>query len=79
VVVVANQPLVEASIASGVRTLTLFGRPGVQYLIEMSANPSDPGSWSPWNTVTLPALSGSMTIEASASNVFYRVREAVAP
>ncbi|HMJ92332.1 MAG TPA: Ig-like domain-containing protein [Candidatus Acidoferrum sp.] len=79
VVVVANQPLVEASIASGVRSLAVFGRPGVQYLIEMSADPSDPGSWSPWNTVTLPALSGSFTIEAGASNIFYRVREANAP
>jgi hypothetical protein len=77
VVVVNGQPLLDANLDSiGARTLTLYGLPGTNYLIQTSSVPASPASWGPWRSITLTNL--LQTTEANAATngvIFYRARE----
>ncbi len=77
VVVVNGQPLLEANLGSlGARTVTLYGWPGTNYLIQTSSVPALPASWGPWRSFTLTNL--LQTTEANAATngaIFYRARE----
>lgn len=74
VVVVSEEPLLESFQTNGVRSLTLYGKPGRNYSLEISTNLS---SWQFWQLVTLTNL--FQTIDASAhtnlSTVLYRAVE----
>ncbi|HEY0547980.1 MAG TPA: metallophosphoesterase, partial [Verrucomicrobiae bacterium] len=77
VVVVNGQPLLEANLDPvGLRTLTLYGWPGTNYLIQTSSVPAIPASWGPWRSFTLTNI--LQTTEANAATngvIFYRARE----
>lgn len=77
VVVIANQPLLEADFAAdNSRLLTLYGKAWTSYSVEYSTNLSDPNGWKlvryfpQTNMVTV--LTG---LSSPASQVFYRALE----
>jgi hypothetical protein len=76
VVAVDGEPLLEALRNGGVRIITVYGRPGTNYMLEISTN--FPALWQPWQSLTLSSLVGS--IDASAHTnlplIFYRARAA---
>ena len=79
VAVIGRQPLLEAldGPAAGTRHLMLYGRPQTAYRVEKSETPFNPGSWSPWRSLTLSNLFESMDANDStnAPTIFYRARE----
>ncbi|MGZ8939021.1 MAG: hypothetical protein ACXW32_07410, partial [Limisphaerales bacterium] len=76
VVVVGDEPLVEAERASnGSRTLTLYGRPNLAYAIEY-ADALSGSDWNLWMRVPMAALSASFQPPTTGgANVFYRAYE----
>ncbi|MGH7952050.1 MAG: hypothetical protein ACREFE_09045, partial [Limisphaerales bacterium] len=77
VVVIANQPLLEAGFApDGSRQLTLYGKAWMSYAIEYSTNLINPDGWS---QVRYFAQTNMVTpiagLGASAPNAFYRALE----
>jgi hypothetical protein len=75
VVVVGEQPLVEALLVGGVRTLSLYGKPGTNYMIETTATPAIPASWTPWRSLLLSELLGTTPADAGGPAIFYRATE----
>jgi hypothetical protein len=76
VVVVGSQPLLEANIGNlGARTLTLYGKPGTNYIIETSSNPANPGSWTTWTNRTPASLQELLPAPTGTSTIFYRARQ----
>ena len=75
VVVVGEQPLVEALLVGGVRTLSLYGKPGTNYMIETTATPAIPASWTPWRSLLLSELLGTTPADAGGPSIFYRAKE----
>ena len=79
-VIVNGQPLLEAALGTGgARTLTLYGKPGTNYVIETTGTPANPVSWTPLLNRTPASLQETISIGNSSAVIFYRAREAVAP
>jgi hypothetical protein len=77
VVVVGSQPLLEANIGNlGARTLTLYGKPGTNYVIETSSNPANPGSWTTLTNRTPTSLQETLPAGVGTPTIFYRARQA---
>ena len=74
-IAVEVQPLLEALNIGGARALTLYGRPGTNYVIESAASPAGP--WQAQYSVTLTNLLQSLDASAgtNAPAIFYRVRQ----
>ncbi len=76
VVVVNGQPLLDAHLDSpGARALTLYGRPGTNYMIQTSSIPSLPGSWADWHSMTLSNLLETTGANTNTPTIFYRAKE----
>jgi hypothetical protein len=71
VVLLGTEPLLDAV---GDRTLRLYGRPGVRYAIESSAELKDTGVWSPWREESLQSTLRLLP-EVPTGDVFLRARE----
>lgn len=79
-VIVNGQPLLEAALdRGGSRSLTLYGQPGTNYVIETTGTPSNPASWTPLLNRTPASLQETISIGNSSPAIFYRARQAVAP
>src|SRR5205823_3427290 len=68
VTVVDGHALLEANVnpANGTRSVTLYGRPGTNYMVETSTNLTDPNAWQPWRSITLTNL--LWTLDSSAGS-----------
>ena len=79
-VIVSGQPLLEAALGTGgARTLTLYGKPGTNYVIETTGTPASPASWTPLLSRTPASLQETIPIGNAAPTIFYRARESAAP
>lgn len=76
VTVVEAEPLVEALLGTNnTRELTLYGKVGVAYTIETSANVTPP-AWVSWTEVTLTNLYQPLTLtNPPTPSLFFRARE----
>ncbi len=77
VVVIANQPLLEAGFASdGSRQLTLYGKAWMSYAILYSTNVANPAGWSQARYFAQTNMVTSLTgLGPAAPNAFYRAME----
>ncbi|HEY0550610.1 MAG TPA: hypothetical protein VGF13_13480, partial [Verrucomicrobiae bacterium] len=78
VVAVNGEPLLESFRVGDTRSLTLYGKPGTNYLLETSSNLS--ASWQPWQSVTLSNLFQSIDANAHTNLplVLYRAHDGTA-
>ncbi|HZT23514.1 MAG TPA: hypothetical protein VFB55_11470 [Verrucomicrobiae bacterium] len=77
VVVIANQPLLEAGFASdGSRQLTLYGKAWTSYAIEYSTNLNNPAGWTPTRHFAQTNMVTSLVgLAPPVPNAFYRAVE----
>ncbi len=80
VVVIANEPLVEALIGNGgVRSVALYGKPGSSYQLQYSIDLSGSNNWKNWTRVPLTNLVQVIdNVNPNGPGVFFRAYEFIA-
>ncbi|HTG43797.1 MAG TPA: hypothetical protein VK633_04635, partial [Verrucomicrobiae bacterium] len=75
--IIGNEPLLESRFnPGGERELILYGRAGLPYVIESSANPSNPAGWSTFKEVSLTNFFQVQILStADPAILFYRARK----
>ncbi len=75
-VVVNGQALLEAASASPA-LLTVYGKPGTNYVIETTATPATPASWTTWQLLALTNITETVPAIPITNSplIFYRARQ----
>ena len=79
-VIIANEPLLEASLApGGVRTLALYGKPWASYELQCTTNLANPAAWRDFMRVPMTNLVEVFSgLDTRQARIFYRAYEFMA-